>query len=390
MNVKKKVVVRGPVATTSGYGVHSRQLARYAMTRSDFDCQFILTQWGQTPWCLHEKLHDGLIGEVIKRSAPQPWKDADLSIQIQLPNEFSHDLAKINVGITAGVETDKCNPQWIDCINRMNAIIVPSKHVAQTFKNTGTVTVPMYVVPEAFHDACVEPSDGQHIEFSTPFNFLIVGQLTGNNQANDRKNTFSTIKWLCESFKDDPDVGIVIKTNMGRNSCLDRQQTTNLMKQLVTEVRPNSPHPRIHLLHGDMTDGEIASLYHHPKIRALVTATRGEGFGLPILEAAACGLPVIATSWSGHLDYMRLGKFIELDYDMREVHPTRIDGSIFVQGARWAEVREQSFKQKVSKFRRSPFVPKQWATELMTKLRRTHSLKAVSKQYDEALRDFVR
>lgn len=389
MSMKKKVVIRGPVATASGYGTHASQIARYTLARSDFDCQFILTPWGSTPWSLHESMRNGLIGEVIKRSAPQPWKDADLSMQIQLPSEWDPQLAKINIGITAGVETDKCNPLWIDCINRMNAIIVPSKHVAQTFKNTDAVTVPMHVVPEAFHDACASPQNGYPIELSTDFNFLIVGQLTGNNQSNDRKNTFSAIKWLCESFKDDPSVGIVVKINMGRNSCMDRQMTTNLMKQLMSEVHSSSSTPRIHLLHGDMTDDEIAALYYHPKIKALVTATRGEGFGLPILEAAASGLPVIATGWSGHLDYMRMGKFVELEYDMREVHPSRVDGTIFMQGTRWAEVREQSFKQKVTKFRNSPFIPKQWALELREKLLRSHSFEAISKQYDRALSELA-
>ena len=326
---------------------------------------------------------------MLKRSAPNPRQNADLSIQIQLPNEWSPDLAKVNVGITAGVETDRCNPLWIECINRMSAIIVPSKHVERTFRNTGTITVPVHVVPEAFHDACKEPPNGTPIELSTSFNLLVVGQLTGNNQVTDRKNTFSTIKWLCELFNDDHDVGIVVKTNMGRNSCVDRQQTVALMRQLLTEVRPTSTFPRLHLLHGDMSDAEIASLYYHPTMKALVTTTRGEGFGLPILEAAACGLPVVATNWSGHLDYMNMGRFVSLDYNMQAVHPSRIDGSIFMEGARWAEVQESSFKQRLKKFRASSFTPKQWALELRQKLLRTHSFEAVSAAYDRALNEVI-
>lgn len=341
---------------------------------------------------LRDDLRSGLVGEMIKRSAPKPWSDADLSIQCQLPNEWDHQLAKINIGVTAGVETDRCNPAWIDYINRMSMVIVPSKHVERTFRNTGAVTVPIRVIPEAFHDACALPDEhlpAPTIEFSTPFNFLIVGQLTGNDQRTDRKNAFSAIKWLCEAFKDDEEVGIVVKTNMGRNSCMDRQMTTSMMKQLLCEVRPKSLFPRLHLIHGDMSDEEIASLYYHPNVRALVSATRGEGFGLPILEAAACGLPIIATNWSGHLDYLSQGRFVTLDYDMREIDAARVDEKIFMKGARWAEAREADFKQRVLKFKRSPGVPMQWAADLRSKLLATHSFDAISRRYDDLLAEVL-
>jgi glycosyltransferase involved in cell wall biosynthesis len=125
-----------------------------------------------------------------------------------------------------------------------------------------------------------------------------------------------------------------------------------------------------------------------PKIKALVALTRGEGYGLPILEAAASGLPVIATGWSGHLDFLKHGKFISIYYQLGEVHPSRVDNKIFVPGARWAHPSEEDFKKRVLKFRQSCQTPKQWADDLKPIIQEQYSLDAVNKRYDEALREY--
>jgi glycosyltransferase involved in cell wall biosynthesis len=216
----------------------------------------------------------------------------------------------------------------------------------------------------------------------------LFGQITGDNPFNDRKNIFFTVKWLCETFKDDKDVGIVIKTNAGRNTLIDKNRTSQLMKMLVKECRKGE-FPKVHLLHGEMSNHEVAALYRHEQIKALVTLTRGEGYGLPILEAAASGLPVIATGWSGHTDFLNLGKFISLSYNLKEVHASRIDGKIFLPHMKWAELIESDVKKKLSKFRSSSSVPKDWATELKTTIVERYSLEAIKKLYDEATKEFL-
>jgi len=271
----------------------------------------------------------------------------------------------------------------------MTAVVVPSQHTKTTLSNSGTVTQPLFVIPEAYSDAIRSSELPTLPAFSTPFNFLIFGQLTGNNPENDRKNIFYTVKWLCETFKDDPEVGIVIKTNTGKNSKIDRVTTRALISAVTNESRKGSPFPKVHLLHGDMNDAEVAALYKHPQVKALVTLTRGEGYGLPILEAAASGLPVIATGWSGHLDFLRHGKYISVYYQLAEVHASRIDGRIFVKGSRWATPSEEDFKKRAAKFRQSPATPKEWANELATVIQDKYSLTSVMKMYDETLKEFI-
>lgn len=383
----KTVVFSAPAITRSGYGEHSRQVARWLLNRSDVDARFVLTPWGDTPWVIDSNEHDGLVGKILARSTP-PVSTPDVSIQLKLPNEWDPKLAKFNVGMTAAVETDVCNPEWAAHCNKMNLVIVPSKHAKANLSSAAGLVTPIIVVPEAFSDACATDNLPKHSDFPTSFNFLVFGQITGNNPYNDRKNTFLTIKWLNEAFKDDPDVGIILKTNVGRNTLIDRNITKNMLTQVIKETRKGAG-PRHYLLHGDMSEAEVASLYKHPQVKALVSLSRGEGFGLPILEAAASGLPVIATNWSGHLDFMNEGKFISVFYQLQPVHDSRVDNKIFMKGARWAEPSEEDFKKRIVKFRNSPSTPREWAKNLEASLHRTHSFEAISKAYDEAFKDIL-
>lgn len=380
----KRVILRGPVLSESGYGTHTRQLARWMLSRNDIEPYFYLVQWGNTPWMIDTELEGGLVGRIVAHAQPCPTL-ADVSYQVQLPNEWDPKLAHFNIGVTAGVETDRCNPKWIEACNAMNLVVVPSLHVLNTLQASGQLTTKVIVVPEAFPDTMAR-SDVTPFEpgLTTDFNFLIFGQLTGTNPHNDRKNTMFALKWLCEEFAGDPTVGIVLKTNSGRESKIDRQVTSDIIRKLIGEVR-RSPFPKVHLLHGRLSDEQVAGLYVNPRIKALVAPTRGEGFGLPLLEASVSGLPVITTGWSGHMDFMSKGKFIKLDYDLREVHESRIDSNIFMRGAKWAEVSETDFKRKARKFRQSPEVPRQWAADLRTKLLNSNSQTAINTFWDLTL-----
>ena len=383
------VIIRAPLLSISGYGVHSRQVFKWLNQKENVNITSHIVQWGNTSWMINPEMENGLVGEIIKTSRPPEGLDFDASFQVQLPDEWDPNLAKFNVGITAAVETDRCNPEWVERINMMDAVIVPSNHIKKTIQNTGIVRVPLLVIPEWYH----EDIDNKNftdlgLDLDTSFNFLTVAQLTANEPENDRKNLLYTIKWFCEAFEGDKDVGLIVKTNHGRGTRIDRTITKNKIRKLISEVR-NGPYPKIHLIHGNLSTSEISGLYKNPTVKGLISTTRGEGFGLPLLEAAACGLPVIVTNWSAHLDFMSLGKFIPIKYKLVEISPTRVDNRIFLEGFKWANPDEADFKNKIVKFRNKYKLPEQWAKELSKKIKSNFSSKKIMSIYDESLQTLV-
>ena len=387
------VILRGPLLSISGYGEHSRQVFQWAESKG-WRINTHVLPWGCNPYYVNPDLQSGLVGRIMQATTPFPENTpVDISLQIQLPNEWDPSLARINVGITAGVETTICNPAWIDACNRMDHIVVPSEFTRKIFIDSGLSPDKISSIPEAFtcnlsHTPRAEKLSSDMDQIPTKFNLLIFGQITGQDPETDRKNTFYNIRWLSELFSNDPDVGIIVKTNTGRLSVKDREQSTMVLRELISQVR-SGPYPRFYLAHGLMDESEISSLYQHESVKALVAPTRGEGWGLPILDAAVCGLPVIATNWSGHLDFMKGVKFLSLDYDLVPVPPQKIDNQIFMQDAHWANVKEAHFKSRLTKFRKSPGPPTDWAQTAAPTITEKYSLKNIFSIYDEKLGSLI-
>jgi glycosyltransferase involved in cell wall biosynthesis len=291
--------------------------------------------------------------------------------------------------MSAVVETDLCNQKWVEACNKMDRVIVPSTFCKSVLQKSGNLTADTRVVPESFPDQVFSSSAGLDLgEVKSQTNFLLVGQITGMRPDIDRKNIFYTVKWFCEEFKDRKDVSLVIKSNLGTNCSIHRAQLNSIFTNLLKEVR-SGEFPRVHLINGEMTTDEMVSLYKSKKINALISLTKGEGYGLPILEAAACDLPVICTEWSGHMDFMGLGKHVGVEYDLIDIPEAKVDGEIFVKGAKWAQPREEDFKKRIRKFVGSQSTPKQWATDLGEKIREQFSFEAVAARYDRELGDLL-
>ena len=161
--MKKSVLVRAPLVTMSGYGVHSRQICKWALGRSDFKVSTQILPWGMTPWNLNLEAENGLIGKAIERSINPENTKSDITVQVQLPDEWDPKLGKVNIGITAGVEADRCNPEWVDKCNQMTAVVVPSEFTKKVLLDTGNIRTPIHVIPETYHKS-VENKDLQALD----------------------------------------------------------------------------------------------------------------------------------------------------------------------------------------------------------------------------------
>ena len=359
----KKILVKGPALSLSGYGEQTRFALRVLREQKEiFDIYLMNIPWGRTGWVTEDTEEVGWIHMLMAKthSFIQQKGQFDISLQVTIPNEFEK-IAPVNIGYTAGIETTKVAPQWIDKARLMDKIIVASNHSKDTFNNTeyklkneqtGEIidfrnTTPIEVVH--FPVKNVEPQE-INVDFKTDFNFLSVAQW------GPRKNIETTIKCFLEEFKDDENVGLVLKANIAKNSLGDKlscEKRINAIKNNYKDAKC-----KIYFLHGNMTDAEMASLYRHPKIKALISTTHGEGFGLPLFEAVCAGLPVIAPKWSGHIDFLMApvkedGKtkmrnhFVPIDFDLAMVQKEAVWDGVIQADSQWCNVKEYSVKESM-------------------------------------------
>ena len=385
---KKTVLLHGPSYVAAGYGTHIRQIARILDSYDEFEVYLQATVWGNTPFMLGDFREKEMLDKMNARNAHRPEK-FDLSFQVILPDEFKQDIANFNVGISACVETTICNPAWIDNVNKMDLMIVPSQHTKRVLLDSGTVTTPLYVVPEAFPPILENTklkSNLEDLNFETNFNFLHIGQLAAGLEEDDRKGIYTLIRLFCKAFEGNKNVGLVLKTNSCRNTTIDYKITSNTLKEVITKHR-TSEYPKIYLIHGLMKENELCQLYKHDKIKAFVSLTRGEGFGLPLLEAAAAGLPIITTNWSGHLDFLNITKksFIKVNYELQKIRDGKADNRIFMKGAKWAHVDENDAIRKMKKLVESYNIPNEWAKNLQPHIINKYCFDSISKAFKQVL-----
>lgn len=387
--MKKKVLLRAPLLTNSGYGVHSRQLFNWLSERKDIDLIVECLQWGRTSWLLNENSENGMIGKIMSCSKPYKKEEIDISFQVQLPDEWDETLGKINIGVTALVETDRCTRAWVEKCNKMSHIIVPSTFTKNVLKRSGALFSPVTVIPEWYNHYLLNKSDigktlndERYNSLTDDFTILMIGTLTSQIPQDDRKNLVNTLIWLTQEFKDDKNVSILLKTNFGKGTTADRKLCKDYLRKLKSELGLPK-FPKIKLLHGNMTPLEVASLFNHSKIKMYVTATRGEGYGLPLIEAAVAGVPIVATGWSGHLQFLDKENFGVVDYNLVKIGESRVDGRVFEKGFRWAEPSPESFKREVRKVYEDYETAKSRARKMMKRIRVEFSSGAIKKQYDE-------
>tara|TARA_Y100000310_G_C20679811_1_gene815226 strand:- start:1048 stop:3129 length:2082 start_codon:yes stop_codon:yes gene_type:complete len=355
--MRKKILVKGPILSRSGYGVQSRFAIAALKSRPDlFDIYLQNLNWGGTGQIsdsTREWVDETALKTVIYR---QQGGQFDLSLQITIPNEFEK-MAPINIGYTAGIETTKVAPQWIAKTNEVvDKLIVVSSHSKNVFENTKYdvknqkgeefpgwgLQKPVEVVNFPTTDTVAEPLE---INIVTDTNFLVV------SQWGPRKNIERTITGFIDQFRDDENVGLILKTNSANDSTMDREYTATRLTRLLKNC--GEYNCKIYFIHGELTDGNLTWLYQHPTMKALINISHGEGFGLPLFEAAQSGLPLITITWSGQLDFIckpnkkgkNVPKAIRVDYDIKPVQADAVWDGVIQKDSMWAFAKENSYKK---------------------------------------------
>jgi len=358
-----KVLVKGPALTRTGYGEHARFVLRALRKVEGIDIYFAPTEWGQSSWVWEDTEERQWLDSLVGKTAQLQQQNLpiDMSIQVGIPNEWER-IAPINIGVTAGIETTKVAPVWLERANMMDEVITVSSHGRNsligteyegTHKTTGQqITLRCNPNVEVVHYPVKNYKKVDlGLSLTTKFNFLTMAQW------GPRKNVENTVRWFVEEFIDNPDVGLVVKTFSKGGSLLDRRMAMNTLRKLL------SPYParqcKIYLLHGDMSEEEIHSLYISPTIKAFVSLAHGEGFGLPHFEAAYSGLPVLAPEWSGYLDFLCMPKkdkkgrelmrphFATVGCDISPVQPEAVWEGVIQKDSMWCFPQQGSYKMRL-------------------------------------------
>lgn len=372
--MKKKVLVRGPALTQSGYGEHTRFVLRaLRLQEQHLDIHVMPVNWGETGWLSTNDEERRWIDSCVERckqhlDAKLPY---DISVQVTIPNEWQR-MAAVNIGVTAGIETNKVSPVWIEKANEMDKIIVVSEHAKSGFADAIFEGIDSRTNQPA-QLRCVRPVEVAHYPVKThekmenpildldyDFNYLAIAQW------GPRKNLANLVKWFVEE-NFDQEIGLVIKTSIRNNSYVDRGYIEDLLRNSIPDLPERKC--KVYLLHGDLSESEMHSLYVHPKIKAMVSLTHGEGFGLPLFEAAYSGLPIIAPGWSGQADFLyapfeskskknkgkdvRKPLFAEIEYTLGPVQQAAVWQGVLEKDSMWCYPAEGSFKLRMKQMRNS-------------------------------------
>jgi len=355
--MKQLFVISCPIDTFSGYGARSRDIALSLIKSGKYDVKIIAQRWGNTPWGFlqdenpdHKLIKDCILNDQLQR---QP----DIWAQITVPNEFQA-IGKFNIGITAGIETTVCAAPWIEGLNRMNLNLVSSEHAKKVFEQSKfekrnqqgqteaviELTSPVEVLFEGADLNIYKKLDlkaGDMFEtlneIKEEFNYLFVGHWLQGEVGQDRKDVGMLVKTFLETFKGKKQrPGLILKTQSATPSVMDREEILDKIRAIEEQVGGDLP--SVYLIHGELLDEEMNELYNHPKVKAHVSFTKGEGYGRPLLEASISAKPVIAPAYSGHADFLNNDMSILLAGQITQIHSSAVVPDMLIAESGWFTV----------------------------------------------------
>jgi len=359
---KPLCVVSCPLDTYSGYGARARDFVKALIkSKPDWDIKILSQRWGNTRFGY---LKDNNETELSIRIIPQMTSQPDYWFQITIPNEFQAPGKVFNCGVTAGIETTICDPSWIEGLNRMNMTLVSSVHAKKVFQEskfqmkdqagniTGEVALnkPVEVLFEGIDldkYFYIDPKDYPKTDLTEELNqipekfaFLFVGHWLQGALGEDRKNVGYMIRSFFLAFKNKPiKPALILKTSSATSCIMDREEILAKIDGVRNSLGEGD-FPNIYLLHGDIEDSEINLLYNNPKVKAMISLTKGEGFGRPLLEFTQSKKIVAASDWSGHKDFLDPKFSYLIPGEIKQVHPSAVVQNMILAESGWFSPNE--------------------------------------------------
>ena len=408
--MKQTFVVSAPVDTYSGYGARARDFVKALIEQDKYDLKILSQRWGNTRkgFLTDHPEWSFMKSHIVPRLTEKP----DIWCQVTVPNEFQQ-VGRYNIGLTAGIETTACAAPWIEGCNRMDIVLTSSKHSKNVFENTkyeakhpqtGQVkkielTTPVEVLFEGvnvdLYKKLKTPMTNddlyQYIDsIDESFAYLFVGHWLQGELGHDRKNVGLMIKAFYETFKNKSNTpALILKTSCGRGSNLDRREVMRRIDMIRESIEAKTL-PNVYLVHGDLSDEEMNELYNHPKVKAMVSCTKGEGFGRPLLEFALTGKPIIASGWSGHTDFLNKNYTYLLGGTLNEVDKSAIQKDIIIEGSKWFDIDHTQLRDALINVKKDYSDWRKNSKAQAKRLRRSFSYEAMSNKIKEILNNNIK
>jgi hypothetical protein len=347
-------VISCPIDTYSGYGARSRDIVKAIIELEKYDVKILPQRWGATPFGFIQNHPEWEFLTKHILTSPQLPSQPEIWMQITVPNEFQ-PIGKFNIGCTAGIETTIAPAEWVEGCSRMNLILGSSTHTIEVLKSSkfekrdqqtnqvvGAIEWKGDTGEVLFEGADVNTykpvkSTFDLSDIKEDFAYLFVGHWMQGQMGEDRKNVGLLVKAFYETFKNkSKKPALILKTSQVGSSYMDRDELIKKIKAIRSTVKSNNV-PNIYLLHGEFTNEEMNQIYNHPKVKAMVNLTKGEGFGRPLLEFSLVNKPIITTNWSGHIDYLNPEFVTLLPGTMTKVHPSAANNMLLAD-AEWFSV----------------------------------------------------
>ena len=348
MKNKITCVVSCPLDTYSGYGRRALDFVKQLIRiKPEWDIRILSQRWGDTRMGY---LQDNEEWELISRLVPSISTKPDVWIQITVPNEFQA-VGRYNIGMTAAIETNLCDIEWVKGCNRMDLVLASSEHGKQSLvgttythnvtKEETRVTTPVEVLFEGIDTEIYKKLNpvkkaSALRDLKNSWNFLFVGHWLQGDYGEDRKNVPYTIRMFLEAFKDTENPpALIVKTSHATTSIMDQEDILNRIYNICQSVQYKKSLPNIYLLHGDLTDEELNEVYNDPRVKAMVSFTKGEGYGRPLAEFAMIGKPILVSGWSGHRDFLNEKYTPMVGGTIQKVHPSAVQPGMILAEASW-------------------------------------------------------
>jgi len=333
---KEKLGIKfcGPLLDASGYAQFGRAFISGLYKRSDVSLSLELLSFEKN------KPHIGDLEKVIKELA-NTKVDYKIKVVNALPTHMAtlKEEGKKNVCFTM-FETSRIPDQWVQSLNtHADACFVPCTWNKDVFEQSG-VTIPVYVVYPGIDADYYRNIDAiPKVELSSigdnDISFYSIFQWT------ERKNPTGLLNEYFSAFDGVEDVCLVLKTYGSNTEASEQQRIKDLIRSIKSKLLLKKA-PKIMFIGDLLSNEQITGL--HKRCDCFVLPHRAEGFGMPHIEAMACGKPVITTGFSGNMDFMNRENSYLLDYQMTVVcNMTWIN--VYEADMEWAEPNISQLKK---------------------------------------------